>query len=350
MAKVASVRLFLSMVVVRHWPLYQLDIKIVFLHGDLEEEVYIEQPLGFVAQGESSGLGEPLSDPGRYMRLFEKLNNLTVTRLVISFPVGMMLRGMGFDNYTSLYVAAGKIYKAEKYMTPLKQMFPRLESKDTLATTEELAPFEGHSSRLAALDYTVCLYSEAFVTTQGGNFPHFLVGHRRYLYEGHAKTIKPDKRKLALLFDSPDIRYAQTYSHGLASFHCIGTKTAGISELILSLSLSLSQSLYNRGVQISFLHAFAWNTCITESREDNKIQRNKIYRIPRWKDFKSQLQEMLRHSDTKGIQLKKPRSSIYTFPMQTACVSMQMLKLQVVTGEDYYDILGYPIVAENIIY
>lgn len=54
----------------------------------------------------------------------------------------MMLRGMGFENNTSLYVAAGKIYKAEKYMTPLKQMFPRLESKDTLASTEELAPFE----------------------------------------------------------------------------------------------------------------------------------------------------------------------------------------------------------------
>ncbi|KAK4706329.1 hypothetical protein R3W88_034115 [Solanum pinnatisectum] len=154
--------------------------------------------------------------------------------------VGMMLRGMGFENNTSLYVAAGKIYKAEKYMTPLKQMFPRLESKDTLASTEELAPFEGHSSRLAALDYTVCLYSEAFVTTQGGNFPHFLVGHRRYLYEGHAKTIKPDKRKLALLFDSPDIR---------------------------------------------------------------------------WNDFKSQLQDMLHHSDTKGVELKKPSSSLYTFPM-----------------------------------
>lgn len=65
---------------------------------------------------------------------------------------------------------------------------------------------QGHSSRLAALDYTVCLHSEVFVTTQGGNFPHFLVGHRRYLYEGHARTIKPDKRKLALLFDSPKIR------------------------------------------------------------------------------------------------------------------------------------------------
>lgn len=53
----------------------------------------------------------------------------------------MMLRGMGFDNNTSVYVAAGKIYKAEKYMAPLKRMFPRLETKDTLASPEELGPF-----------------------------------------------------------------------------------------------------------------------------------------------------------------------------------------------------------------
>ncbi|KAK3036005.1 hypothetical protein RJ639_031178 [Escallonia herrerae] len=121
--------------------------------------------------------------------------------------VGMMLRGMGFDNRTSVYVAAGNIYKADKYMAPLKQIFPRLETKETLASSEELAPFKGHSSRLAALDYTVCLHSEVFVTTQGGNFPHFLIGHRRYLNEGHSKTVNPDKRKLALLFDSPNIRW-----------------------------------------------------------------------------------------------------------------------------------------------
>jgi len=35
-AKMAYVCLFLSMVVMRHWPLYQLDIKNAFLHGDLE--------------------------------------------------------------------------------------------------------------------------------------------------------------------------------------------------------------------------------------------------------------------------------------------------------------------------
>ncbi|PNT65372.1 hypothetical protein BRADI_4g41377v3 [Brachypodium distachyon] len=127
--------------------------------------------------------------------------------------VGMMLRGMGFDHSTFLYVASGKIYNAAKYMAPLRQMFPLLETKESLALPEELAEFEGYSSRLAAIDYTVCVQSEVFVTTQGGNFPHFLMGHRRYLFGGNAKTIKPDKRKLVLSFDDPNIRWSQFKRH-----------------------------------------------------------------------------------------------------------------------------------------
>uniref|UniRef100_A0A453FWH7 O-fucosyltransferase family protein n=1 Tax=Aegilops tauschii subsp. strangulata TaxID=200361 RepID=A0A453FWH7_AEGTS len=119
--------------------------------------------------------------------------------------VGLMLRGMGFSNKTSIYLASGRIYKAEKNMAPLLEMFPLLQTKETLASDEELAPFKNFSSRMAAIDYSVCVHSEVFVTTQGGNFPHFLLGHRRYLYGGHSKTIKPDKRRLAILFDSPRI-------------------------------------------------------------------------------------------------------------------------------------------------
>ncbi|KAM0854480.1 hypothetical protein ACQ4PT_050407 [Festuca glaucescens] len=119
--------------------------------------------------------------------------------------VGLMLRGMGFSNNTSIYLASGKIYKAEKNMAPLLEMFPLLQTKETLASDEELAPFKNFSSRMAAIDYSVCVHSEVFVTTQGGNFPQFLLGHRRYLYGGHSKTIKPDKRRLAILFDSPRI-------------------------------------------------------------------------------------------------------------------------------------------------
>ena len=50
-----SVWIFISPVATYHWDLHHLDIKNVFLRGDLQEEVYMEQPLGFVAPG---GIGK----------------------------------------------------------------------------------------------------------------------------------------------------------------------------------------------------------------------------------------------------------------------------------------------------
>ncbi|XP_065855828.1 protein ESMERALDA 1 [Euphorbia lathyris] len=130
--------------------------------------------------------------------------------------VGLMLRGMGFDRNTFIYLASGRIYNAEKYMAPLLEMFPNLQTKEMLASEDELAPFKNYSSRMAAIDYTVCLHSEVFVTTQGGNFPHFLMGHRRFLYGGHSKTIRPDKRKLAVLLDNPNLGWKSFKRHMLS--------------------------------------------------------------------------------------------------------------------------------------
>ena len=49
-----SLRVLLSLAVNQAWSLHQLDVSNVFLYGDLEEQVFMEQPPGYVAQGESS--------------------------------------------------------------------------------------------------------------------------------------------------------------------------------------------------------------------------------------------------------------------------------------------------------
>ncbi|GKC07357.1 ribonuclease H-like domain-containing protein [Tanacetum coccineum] len=46
--KPATIHTILSLVVLRAWPIHQLDVKNAFLHGYLSETVYMHQPLGFV--------------------------------------------------------------------------------------------------------------------------------------------------------------------------------------------------------------------------------------------------------------------------------------------------------------
>jgi len=45
-AKLNTIRILLSLAVNLDWPLHQLDVKNVFLNGNLEEEVYMDIPQG----------------------------------------------------------------------------------------------------------------------------------------------------------------------------------------------------------------------------------------------------------------------------------------------------------------
>jgi hypothetical protein len=47
--KPATIRVVLSLAASRDWPIHQLDVKNAFLHGDLLEKVYAQQPAGFVS-------------------------------------------------------------------------------------------------------------------------------------------------------------------------------------------------------------------------------------------------------------------------------------------------------------
>lgn len=47
-----TMRVLLALVAQRGWEVYQLDMKSAFLHGELKEEVFVQQPEGFVKKGE----------------------------------------------------------------------------------------------------------------------------------------------------------------------------------------------------------------------------------------------------------------------------------------------------------
>ena len=50
----STIRLVLGMVAVENLYLEQLDVKTAFLHGDLEEDLYMIQPEGFIVQGQEN--------------------------------------------------------------------------------------------------------------------------------------------------------------------------------------------------------------------------------------------------------------------------------------------------------
>ena len=47
-ARMDTVRMIIALVAQKGWTIYQLDVKSAFLHGELSEEVYVEQPKGYI--------------------------------------------------------------------------------------------------------------------------------------------------------------------------------------------------------------------------------------------------------------------------------------------------------------
>ncbi|KGN55854.1 O-fucosyltransferase 29 [Cucumis sativus] len=113
------------------------------------------------------------------------------------YEVGLMLRALGFQNDSYIYVASGEIYGGEETLRPLRELFPNFYTKEMLANAE-LKPFLPYSSRLAAIDYIVCNESNVFVTNNNGNMAKILAGERRY--SGHKRTIRPNAKRLSALF------------------------------------------------------------------------------------------------------------------------------------------------------
>ncbi|RDY00251.1 hypothetical protein CR513_16591, partial [Mucuna pruriens] len=51
-ARMETIRLLISIAAQMGWRIFQLDVKSAFLNGYLEENVYVEQPMGFAIKGQ----------------------------------------------------------------------------------------------------------------------------------------------------------------------------------------------------------------------------------------------------------------------------------------------------------
>jgi histone deacetylase 1/2 len=48
--KPGTIRIILTIALVKHWPIRQLDVKNAFLHGNIMEDIYMAQPPGMADQ------------------------------------------------------------------------------------------------------------------------------------------------------------------------------------------------------------------------------------------------------------------------------------------------------------
>ncbi|KAM2022235.1 hypothetical protein ACFX16_044164 [Malus domestica] len=103
-AKMNIVRVLLSVVVNHEWPLFQMDVKNAFLHGDLEEEVYMKLPPGHPREDE----------PNKVCKLHKAIYGLKQSPRAWHSKLSSILQVAGFKRSHadfSLFVRSGVLGK-----------------------------------------------------------------------------------------------------------------------------------------------------------------------------------------------------------------------------------------------
>jgi hypothetical protein len=86
-ARMESVRLLMALAAQESWKLHHMDVKSVFLNGELEEEVYVKQPPGYIKEGEEH----------KVLKLHKALYGLRQAPRAWNIKLDRTLKSLGFQ-------------------------------------------------------------------------------------------------------------------------------------------------------------------------------------------------------------------------------------------------------------
>lgn len=169
--------------------------------------------------------------------------------------VGLILRAIGFDNSTRIYIAAGELFGGERFLKPFQTLFPHLENHSTVGPADELA--ENARGLLgSAVDYMVCLLADIFMPTYDGpsNFANNVMGHR--LYYGFRTIIQPDRKTLAPIFIDRE-----------------KGRTAGFEDAVRRVMSKLPHGGPHKRVRPESFYTNSWPECFCQTTPQNEADK-----------------------------------------------------------------------------
>ncbi|GKA10143.1 zinc finger, CCHC-type containing protein [Tanacetum coccineum] len=94
--RISTIRLLIAMALIHNMIIHQMDVKTTFLNRELEEEVYMNQPLGFILPGnKNKDMGE--ADVILGIRIKDESNGITISQ---SYYIKKVLKKFNYSDCT----------------------------------------------------------------------------------------------------------------------------------------------------------------------------------------------------------------------------------------------------------
>ncbi|CAL2246291.1 unnamed protein product [Prunus armeniaca] len=159
-SRITSIRMLIAIVAIHNMDIHQMDVKTAFLNGELDEEIYMEQPEGFVVKGQETKLKKNSRDAISQLEYSQVIGSrmylMNSTRPDLAYSVSRLSRytsNPGHDHWEALI----KVLRYLKYTQDYGLHYTRYPSV-----------LEGYSDTNWISDSTETKSTSGYVFTLGG--------------------------------------------------------------------------------------------------------------------------------------------------------------------------------------